>query len=234
MRKYLILKVFILLSSGILTAQNVQLHYDFGGLIYNEELNDRPVLASTVEMFKPDKWGNTFFFIDMDYTNEGIVSGYWEIARELQFWRNPLAIHVEYNGGLTKSFPFQNAYLGGVSYIYNDADFSKGFSFSPMYKYIQKHGSPHNFQLTATWYLHFASNGFCSFTGFADWWREKSPAGNFIFLAEPQCWINLNKLSGIDDNLNLSIGSEVKLTYNFASRDGFYAIPTVAVKWTFN
>lgn len=234
MRKYLFLKSFILLSLCVLTAQNIQLHYDFGGSIYNKELDGRPVLTSTVEMFKPDKWGSTFFFVDMDYKSEGIVSGYWEIARELQFWKNPFSIHIEYNGGLTKSFPFQNAYLGGASYIYNNADFSKGFTFTPMYKYIQKHSSPHNFQLTATWYIHFAEKGLCTFTGFADWWREKSAVGNFVFMTEPQIWINLNKLSRVDDNFNLSVGSEVELTYNFANRDGFYIIPTFAIKWTFN
>ncbi|HYX09999.1 MAG TPA: DUF5020 family protein, partial [Bacteroidales bacterium] len=36
-------------------AQNIQLHYDFG--------KDRKYLTSTVEMFKPDQWGSTFFFI---------------------------------------------------------------------------------------------------------------------------------------------------------------------------
>ncbi|MDR1403058.1 MAG: DUF5020 family protein [Tannerellaceae bacterium] len=234
MRKYLILKSLILLPLCLSTAQNVQLHYDLGRSIYNKELNHRPALTSTVEMFKPDKWGSTFFFVDMDYASEGVVSGYWEIARELTCWKNPVSIHVEYNGGVTASFPLQNAYLAGVSYTYNHPDFSKGFTFTPMYKYIQKHDSPHNFQLTATWYLHFAQKGLCTFSGFADWWREKSLAGDFIFLAEPQFWINLNKLSGIDDAFNLSIGSEVELTYNFANRNGFYAIPTLAIKWTFN
>lgn len=48
-------------------AQNVQLHYDFGGALYDKDLHGRPVLTSTVEMFKADKWGSTYFFIDMDY-----------------------------------------------------------------------------------------------------------------------------------------------------------------------
>ena len=38
-------------------AQNVQLHYDFGGALYDKDLHGRPVLTSTVEMFKADKWG---------------------------------------------------------------------------------------------------------------------------------------------------------------------------------
>ena len=62
-------------------AQNVQLHYDFGGALYDKDLHGRPVLTSTVEMFKADKWGSTYFFVDMDYTSKGVAAGYWEIAR---------------------------------------------------------------------------------------------------------------------------------------------------------
>ena len=53
-------------------AQNVQLHYDFGGALYDKDLHGRPVLTSTVEMFKADKWGSTYFFVDMDYTSKGV------------------------------------------------------------------------------------------------------------------------------------------------------------------
>jgi hypothetical protein len=216
-------------------AQNIQLHYDFGSAVYNRDYSMRPKLTSTVEMFKPDAWGSTFFFIDMDYTNDGITGGYWEIARELRLRKKtPYSIHVEYNGGLTSLYPFQNAYLGGLTYTYDSKDFSRGFSVSAMYKYIQRHDEPHNFQLTGVWYLNFGRNGLCTFSGFADWWRERTIAGDFIFMAEPQCWINLNKIKGVDDAFNLSIGSEVELTNNFSMHKGFYAIPTFALKWTFN
>lgn len=33
-------------------AQNVQLHYDFGGALYDKDLHGRPVLTSTVESLK--------------------------------------------------------------------------------------------------------------------------------------------------------------------------------------
>mgnify|MGYP000048083580 len=90
-----------LLSVGIgLRAQNIQLHYDFGRSLYDKDLKDRPVLTSTVEKFHPDKWGSTYFFVDMDYTSDGVAAAYWEIARELKFWKNPFSVHVEYNGGL--------------------------------------------------------------------------------------------------------------------------------------
>ena len=233
MKKLVILTLLLVIAVGI-KAQNVQLHYDFGGALYDKDLHGRPVLTTTVEMFKPDKWGSTFFFIDMDYSSKGVQAAYWEIARELRFWEPPFSIHVEYNGGTSNAFSYKNAYLGGLTYTFNSKDFSKGFSLSAMYKYIQKHKSPNNFQLTGTWYIHFAKNGLCTFTGFADWWREETDYGKFIFLSEPQFWLNLNKFKHIADNFNLSVGGEGELSNNFGGRDGFYTIPTLAIKWTFN
>jgi hypothetical protein len=103
-----------------------------------------------------------------------------------------------------------------------------------MYKYIRQHAEPHNFQLTGTWYLNFGRNGGFTFAGFADWWREKTEAGTFVFMSEPQLWLNLNRMKGFNPDFNLSLGSEVELINNFAMHKGFYAIPTLALKWTFN
>ncbi|RRD60424.1 nucleoside-specific channel-forming Tsx family protein [Tannerella forsythia] len=217
-----------LLLCGALQAQNVQVHYDFGRAT-NDKLGSRPLWTTTVEMFKPDKWGSTFFFVDMDYKSDGVASAYWEISRELKFWKGPLSAHLEYNGGL----PFvKNAYLAGPTYSYNNAQFTRGFTLSALYKYIQKANEPNNFQLTATWYLHFA-DGKCSFMGFADWWREPSAVGDFVFLSEPQFWVNLNRFKGVDEKFNLSLGSEVEVSYDFAGRDGLFVIPTLAMKWSF-
>ena len=40
-------------ATAVMTAQNVQLHYDFGHTI-DGELSGRPNVTTTVEMFKPD------------------------------------------------------------------------------------------------------------------------------------------------------------------------------------
>ena len=226
-KKLLTIFISALATSGF--AQNVQLHYDAGRFMY-DELSGRPLFTTTVEMFKTDKWGSTFFFIDMDYKSDGVASAYWEIARELKFWEGPMSAHLEYNGGISY---VPNSYLLGATYTYNSKDFSKGLSLSAMYKYIQKIDKPHNYQLTGVWYIHFAKDQICTFTGFADFWREKSSIGDYIFLSEPQFWLHLNKLKGVDDNFKLSIGTEVELGYNFAARDGFYAIPTAAIRWDF-
>ena len=49
-----------------------------------------------------------------------------------------------------------------------------------------------------------------------------------------QFWVNLNKLKHVDDKFKLSVGSEVELSQNFGARKGFYAIPTLAIKWSFD
>ena len=58
-------------------AQNVQVLYD----------TQRGWVTSTVEMFHPDSFGSTYFFVDLDASP--LVSGaYWEISRELCFWQD--------------------------------------------------------------------------------------------------------------------------------------------------
>ncbi|WP_303913415.1 DUF5020 family protein [Bacteroides mediterraneensis] len=228
--------LFVLLLSAFVggaVAQNIQLHYDLGRALY-KSLDERPWVTTTVEMFKADNWGSTYFFVDMDYTDKGVASAYWEISRELKFWKAPFSAHVEYNGGLNY---INNAFLGGATYSWNNSDFSKTFGIQVLYKYIQKNAKPHNFQLTGTWTLNFWQGKF-TMSGFADFWREKhtdekGQNHNFIFISEPQFWINLNKFKHVNDNLNLSVGSEWELSTNFATRDGFYFIPTLAMKWSF-
>ena len=91
MRKFYLLAFTALVALVGLRAQNVQLHYDFGKQLYSKEQATRPVLTSTVELFRPDSWGNTFFFVDMNYAQEGVNSAYWEIAREFNLAKTPLA-----------------------------------------------------------------------------------------------------------------------------------------------
>ena len=234
----------LILLVGALSAkaQNVQLHYDFGRHAYKSLNSDnkadaRPALTSTVEMFRPDKGGSTFFFVDMDY-NKGVQGAYWEIARELNFWQNSkvnwLSAHIEYNGGLNRvAKSYDDAFLFGATYSGHSKDFSKTWSITASYKLIPHNSkSMHNFQITGVWGVTFAHN-YLSFIGFIDFWREHRAwqGTDFILLTEPQLWFNLNAIKGCD-KVNLSVGTEVELSNNFVAK-GFYAIPTVAVKWTF-
>ena len=234
MKRLILMLVVALMTTALsrATAQNIQLHYDFG----------RNAATSTVEMFKPDRGGSTFFFVDMDYSPK-VIGAYWEIARELCFWQKSkaswLSVHIEYNGGLNTAVgSFNNAVLGGLTYSGHSKDWTKTWSLSAMYKVIpgtiNAAGRPdiHNFQITGVWNLDFF-NRWLSFNGFADFWREARTwqGTEFIFIAEPQLWLNLNKIKGWE-KVRLSVGTEVELSCNFVAK-GFAVMPTAAVKWTF-
>lgn len=213
-------------------AQNLQVMYDA----------ERDCVTSTIEMFRPDSFGSTYFFIDMDASPK--VSGaYWEISREFNFWQDSelswLSAHVEFNGGLNTAVgSFNNCWLGGLTYSGHSSDFSKTWSLSALYKAIpgttglNGNKQVHNFQITGVWGIEFAK-GWCSFSGFFDIWREARPwqGTEYIFISEPQFWVNLNKIAGWE-KINLSIGGEVELSSNFVNK-GFEALPAFGTKWTF-
>jgi hypothetical protein len=222
--KKLVLAFVALTAIATTQAQtNVQTHYDFG--------KDREYITTTVEMFKPDKWGNTFFFVDFDYNmgkEKSPSAAYFEIARCLKFWDGPISAHVEYNGGLFNAggiaLPIENAYLVGLDYGINNADFSKTLNIKALYKHIQ--GKQNSFQLTGVWGIHFL-NKKMSFTGFADFWLEDFSflGTNTVFISEPQLWYNFSE--------HFSAGTELELGNNFGGVKGFKACPTLALKWNF-
>lgn len=213
-------------------GQNIQLYYDTG----------RNCATSTVEMFRADPFGSTFFFVDFDYSPK-VYGAYWEIARELNFWQqsriNWLSVHLEYDGGLNNTAgSFNNAWLAGLTYSGHSKDFSKTWSLSAMYKAIPGtvdalgKSQVHNFQITGVWNISFAK-GWCDFSGFIDVWREVRSWQDtkFIVLAEPQFWVNLDRIKGMD-KIHLSVGGEVELSNNFTKK-GFSVMPAVGIKWRF-
>ena len=232
-------KLQILLFSAVLSvlalsqvqAQNLQVMYD----------TDRGCVTSTIEMFRPDKFGSTYFFVDID-NDKNTTGAYWEISRELCFWKESklswLSFHVEYNGGMNREVSFNDSWLAGLTYSGHSKDFSKTWSLSALYKAIpgtiglNGKKQVHNFQLTGVWGINVAK-GLCSFSGFFDVWREARPWQDteYIFISEPQFWVNLNKIKGLKD-FNLSLGGEVELSSNFVEK-GFHLCPAIGAKWTF-
>ena len=212
-------------------AQNLQLFYDPG----------RGCATSTVEMFRPDSFGSTFFFVDMDYTPK-VAGAYWEIAREFCFWQDTklswLSAHIEYNGGLTTSGMFNNCWLAGLTYSGHSKDFSRTWSLQALYKAIPGtiglNGSrqPHSFHITGVWGIKFA-DGWCSFDGFADFWKEANilRGTEYIFITEQQIWVHLNKIDKME-KVNLSLGAEIECSVNFFQK-GFKVLPAIGAKWTF-
>lgn len=211
-----LLTIFAILSAFAVNAQNLQLHRDF----------ERGHFTTTFEMFKVDKWGNTFTFIDFDYDAEnGINQGYFEIARVLKTEKMPIGLHIEYNGGVGNNenfgYTINDAWILGANYSQGSAKW--GFSTYTGYKAI-KDADKGNFQVTGTWYVNMFE-GKMTFSGFADLWTENGLNDNTIFLTEPQLWYNVNK--------QFSFGGEVEISNNFAGVEKFKVRPTLAVKWNF-
>lgn len=238
---------FILLLSFPVFSQNFQVNYDFGP--------SRNYVTTTFEMFKPDKLGNTFIFVDFDFnfasktTKDGNYYNpslaYMEVARCFKLSENlPISAQIEYNGGLLASgnnaFAINNAFLAGLDYSWSNADYSKNLSIKALYKYIMgKH--PASFQITGVWALNFLK-GKLSFNGFADFWYEKNTnfysikgweakplflpeSSNFVFIAEPQLWYNILP--------QVAVGTEIELSTNFGTVQGFNICPTLGCKFTF-
>lgn len=239
MKRGLFTIIAICASISIYAQLNVQFHYDFGSHIYGDELSNRSNLTATIENFAADKWGSTYFFIDANLGNNTMENVYAEFSRELRFWEPPLAIHLEYNGGLSGAGSYNDAYLLGCAYNWANKDFSRTFSLQLLYRYLARQvvGTKHAWQVTTVWGMHFAK-GLYSFSGYADVSYDESVNGSIVVSSEPQFWFNLAALESIDDDLGLSIGAELEISNNLVwPTDGknnrFYAIPTLAAKWTF-
>jgi hypothetical protein len=233
--KKTILLILCCTAFSLYSQTNFQVHYDFG--------QGRKYVTTTVEMFKVDKWGDTFLFIDIDYNgsaNHYPSMAYMEIARCLRFWDAPFSAQIEYNGGLTSAanayIPINHAFLAGADYGWHSADFTKFLNFKILYKYIYEK-NPLSFQLTAVWNLHFF-NKKLTLSGFADFWHEDNTnftdaRGNtiaptdtkFVFITEPQIWYNVTE--------HFSLGSEIEIADNFGAVKGLKVCPTLAVKWNF-
>lgn len=229
MKKFLLIN-FLSVIAFSAVAQNVQLHYDMG--------KGRGYTTTTVEMFKPDKWGTTFFFIDMDYgvteDLEGVNLAYFEFARTFKLGnQSPFSLHAEYNGGLFQvnnniTVNIENAWLTGLDYTINAGDFSRGISLKALYKNIQGKRDA-SWQFTTVWFYHFLDKK-ASFMGFFDYWREDrdlnndGEKGKYVLLAEPQLWYNVTS--------HLSVGTEIEVSNNFVAEE-IKVMPTAAIKWNF-
>ena len=233
MKKIFCLALMAVAAMGV-SAQNIQVHYDFGRNIYPDQEDGRQKVTVTLEQFKADQWGSWYYFVDVDVTNKFTEGAYTEISREFNIGKKGFAAHVEYDGGLNKSGSFQQAALLGGAYNGHNADFSKTWSVQLMYKRFFKsyeYSSAYNsVQLTGVWGLNFA-NKKCTFSGFVDFWRGENANGNgqLVILSEPQFWYNITD--------HFSVGSEVEISNNFIYNTyddkSFFVNPTLAVKWNF-
>lgn len=213
-----IITLFTFFTVLTVSAQNLQVHYDF----------EREHITTTFELFKVDKLGNTFMFVDFDFNAEdGINQAYVEIARVLKTEKMPVGLHVEFNGGLgnfdggsgLNGYTLNNAWILGANYGKSNAVW--GFSTYAGYKAFKNAGKG-NYQVTGTWYWNIIKEKL-TFSGFADVWSENGLSEKTVFLTEPQFWFHLNK--------SFSLGGEIEMSNNFAGFNEFKVRPTLGVKW---
>jgi hypothetical protein len=225
--------LLVLISFSKVYSQNLQFHYDFG--------EDREYFTTTIEMFKPDEFGATFFFVDFDYNlpgNKSISLAYFEIARYVNIYKQ-LALTAQYNDGLGAAgtptgniaFTLNQSWLGGISY-----PIDLGFVTLNTDVLAKKiYGSEGlDAQLTIVWFVPFLNNKI-NFTGFLDFWSQDITLRNFgstsekkemVFLTEPQIWYNVMN--------HLSVGTEIEISNNFLPAQKEVKInPTLALKWNF-
>ena len=238
MKKF-ILSGLMAVAALTATAQNIQVHYDFGRNIYPDEEDGRQKVTVTVEQFKADNWGSWYYFVDLDLSRKFFKGAYTEISREFNLGnQSPFAAHIEYDGGMNLGGSFQQAALVGAAYNGHNADFSKTWSVQLLYKRFFKsydYTSAYNSaQLTGVWGINFAG-GKGTFSGFIDFWRGenwrpgKEGHGMLVILSEPQIWYNVTS--------NISFGSEIEISNNFIyntyNDNAFFINPTFAFKWNF-
>lgn len=244
-----VLMIFMGLGFAV-KAQNIQVVYDFG--------EERQYVTTTLEMYKPDNWGNTFFFVDVYHNgknhpgNFGPMGMYMEIERGLNFWQKTklkdLSAHVEYTGGLGVIPPgigynINNAWMFGAEYCFHSEDYRNTLTVYAMYKTIAKTEQKVPLQFSIVWGMQdlFNVKGL-RFNGFADfWWQENAWIGEnlipfttgYVFITEPQLWYSVGQFFNCD---NLNIGGEVEFSYNFGGLSQgkkFYVNPCLGVKWVF-
>ena len=252
MKKVVFVAALMLAFVGAKAQTNIQEMYDF----------NRGHLTTTLEMFKTDNYGSTFFFNDIYHPTDQITpTGYYtEIARAINVWQHtalaPLSLHVEWNGGQFAS----NAWLFGVEYFLHNESYTNTFTFELMYKRIsgqkQINEIPAEFraydkvsdipiQFTFVWGMQdiFGVQGL-RFNGFADIWGENVVNFAECNWADPDS-VKERKFVFISEpqlwyNVgqhfgcpNLHVGTEIELSCNFAGYDGFKVRPCLGTKWVF-
>ena len=182
MKKYLLCSLLVILawcSVGLVNAQNLQFHYDLGRYLYPETQMARPTITATIEQQSVDRFGDTFYFVDMSFLQQGAVSANWKFMRNLRFWQAPVAWHVRYDGGLrfvnanqsNTAISMNDAFMTGGSYTYLRGDRRLMLSAALLYKYIRLTPQPHNFELCTVW-KYAPGDGLFSATGFISFWQQ--------------------------------------------------------------
>lgn len=226
MKKIFLIAALAVLSAGQLLAQtNIQFFYDFG--------KDRKYVTTTVEGFYADRAGDTFFFIDLYYSNAknhyGACNGsYFEIERSLNFWQDTalkdFSVLVEYDGATWG----QSIFDFGPKYTFHSSDWSRFISVAVAYDVMFGQAAKTPIKVTGAWAVNnLFGTPRLTFKGFYDFWGLDSQFGttttHWSFLSEPQLWFTFAD--------HFDVGTEIELSYNFAGHQGFMCNPCLGIRW---
>ena len=209
---------YLVFHASIVSAQNLQIHYDLS--------KDHRYFTSTLEMYRRDERGATFWFVDFDYNEpnlSGASLGYWEIARYFKTTFNKnVSLTLQFNDGVASWGTLGQAWLAGGVYAFS----LKKLSLSSELMYRQLRGSSSaDGQLTFVFFAPFLS-GRAHFTGYMDIWTQdemEDKEKKVIIMSQPQIWYTLSE--------KVYIGGEARITKNFSPQKGWYLYPTMGVKW---
>ena len=98
MKKIVLASLMLMSAISGMAQGNLQLHYDFGRNVYPDEQAERPKVTGTFEQFSLDGLGSWFYFIDMDFYNDGAAGAYVDLRSVLflsvQRW-NSTAVSIQ-------------------------------------------------------------------------------------------------------------------------------------------
>lgn len=236
--------VLFCLTSNMLCAQTLQLHYDARHTLDPKHTN-RNFATVYFEYFKTQDSGKAFikpgsFLLKMQADFLGPKSNmgkfYMQVSQSFRCWQPKVFVNVQYSGGLGVTEPTQysyyitNAYSVGVSYPFK---WGSAYMSSVLnYKYVSYKKASRDFLYTLYWW-----KGLWNYRGewagdFSIWTENKNHGDDdtkdlhgkrFFFFAEPQLWYRLKGA--------LSIGTKVNMYYHVLMPDNRLAVyPTLAIK----
>ena len=236
--KYIYL-CLIAFYSSIVFSQTIQLGYDVRHSI-DMQNNKRDFITFSYETYKSLEYGFLLMKLDADFNgrHNNIGKLYMQISHSLKFWSFPLALYLEYSGGMgfightTAGYHISNSYAIGAAYPFQLMH--SWASMSLAYRYANLDNASHDLMFSFWWGK--AVHDRIRITAYIVLWTINKNRGDvltqhlsgkeFSGIGEPQIWFNINK--------SFAIGSEVRLYYHvYSYSDSLLVYPTFAIKYEF-